>query len=105
MSEDGRRVAGIVSERDIVRHLHHVGAEVLDRPVAAIMTTAVHTCSLDDVVDQLAALMTTERVRHVPVIDGGALVGIVSIGDVVKTRIAELEKEYGHLYEYFTSGR
>ena len=83
VSPDG--LVGIVSERDVVRKLHELGAEILRRPVSEIMTTMVATCTPTDSVDSLSALMTTNRVRHVPVMDNGRLAGIVSIGDVVKT--------------------
>src|SRR5918912_2020997 len=95
VSPDG--VVGIVSERDVVRKLHERGAELLKQPVSEIMTTFVATCTPTDSVDSLSALMTKNRVRHVPVIDNGRLAGIVSIGDVVKTRMEELEAEQQQL--------
>ena len=98
-------VQGIVSERDIVRRLHERGADLLDRPVSDIMTTVVVTCAPGDSVDSLSALMTKNRVRHVPVIEGGQLAGIVSIGDVVKRRMDELESEQEQLQAYITQGR
>lgn len=97
-------VLGIVSERDIVRKLHEVGADLLRHPVSEIMTTTVATCAPGDSVDSLSALMTRNRVRHVPVMDGGRLAGIVSIGDVVKTRMEELEAEQQQLQAYITQG-
>jgi CBS domain-containing protein len=97
-------VAGIVSERDVVRQLHERGADILDRPVSEIMTTVVATCGLTASVDDLSVVMTQNRVRHVPVIDGGHLVGIVSIGDVVKTRMEELTTEQEQLQAYITQG-
>ncbi|MEW5810095.1 MAG: CBS domain-containing protein [Actinomycetota bacterium] len=102
VSADG--LQGIVSERDVVRGLHEIGAELLRRPVADIMTTVVATCGPDDSVDSLSALMTTNRVRHVPVVVDGRLRGIVSIGDVVKTRMEELEREQQRLQDYITQG-
>ncbi len=102
ISADG--LQGIVSERDVVRGLHETGAELLHRPVSEIMTTVVATCSPDDSVDSLSALMTTNRVRHVPVVVDGRLAGIVSIGDVVKTRMEELESEQQRLQAYITQG-
>ncbi|MBK9178024.1 MAG: CBS domain-containing protein [Acidimicrobiales bacterium] len=102
VSDDGRSIAGIVSERDVVRRLHEEGPAILDARVADIMTTEVHTCSPDDDVEQLMALMTEQRVRHVPVVVEGELAGIVSIGDVVKSRIGELESERKALVEYIT---
>jgi CBS domain-containing protein len=98
-------LVGIVSERDVVRKLHELGADLLARPVSEIMTAQVITCSPADSVDSLSALMTTNRVRHVPVIDGGELAGIVSIGDVVKTRMEELESQQEQLQAYITQGR
>lgn len=97
-------VVGIVSERDVVRELHTHGAAVLSRPVSKIMTSVVSTCSKSDTVDSLNSLMTENRVRHVPVLDDGRLIGIVSIGDVVKTRMEELEAEQAQLQSYITQG-
>ncbi|WP_375484175.1 CBS domain-containing protein [uncultured Mycobacterium sp.] len=95
---------GIVSERDVVRELHTHGARVLSWPVAKIMTSVVATCTKADTVDAISALMTKNRVRHVPVVENGKLAGIVSIGDVVKTRIDELEAEHAQLQSYITQG-
>ncbi|MEG8183039.1 CBS domain-containing protein [Nocardia terpenica] len=100
VSADGLALDGIVSERDIVRRLHRFGAELLDRPVADIMTTIVHTCSPDDRVESLRATMTEHHVRHLPVLLNGRMVGIVSIGDVVKNAISELQTEREHLVQY-----
>jgi CBS domain-containing protein len=97
-------VVGIVSERDVVRQLHAHGASVLSRPVSKIMTSVVSTCSKSDTVDSLTMLMTENRVRHVPVLEDGKLIGIVSIGDVVKTRMEELETEHEQLQSYITQG-
>ncbi|OBG72269.1 histidine kinase [Mycobacterium sp. E2462] len=97
-------VVGIASERDVVRQLHAQGPDVLNRPVSHIMTTMVATCTKSDTVDSLSALMTNNRVRHVPVLDGTELIGIVSIGDVVKTRMEELEAEQQQLHSYITQG-
>lgn len=102
VSPDG--LLGIVSERDVVRMLHEIGAELLNRPVSEIMTTLVATCSPEDSVDNLSVLMTTNRVRHVPVVVDGRLAGIVSIGDVVKIRMEELEREQQQLQAYITQG-
>jgi CBS domain-containing protein len=94
-------IDGIVSERDIVRHLSAAGGGLLDRPVSSIMTADVVTCRRDTTVEDLMRLMTDRRIRHVPVVDDdGALVGIVSIGDVVKNRISELESERDDLVGY-----
>lgn len=97
-------ILGIVSERDVVRYLHEQGPDLLRRPVGEIMSAVAVTCRPDDPVDDLAALMTNNRVRHVPVLDAGRLVGIVSIGDVVKTRMDELQSERQHLQAYITQG-
>ncbi|BBZ40512.1 CBS domain-containing protein [Mycobacterium conspicuum] len=101
---DADGVVGIVSERDVVRQLHTQGADILSGPVSKIMTAAVATCTKSDTVDSISALMTTNRVRHVPVLDGRNLIGIVSIGDVVKTRMEELEAEHEQLQSYITQG-
>jgi CBS domain-containing protein len=95
---------GIVSERDVVRQLHAHGASLLTQPVENIMTSMVSTCSKSDTVDSLTLLMTEHRVRHVPVLEDGNLIGIVSIGDVVKTRMEELESEHEQLQSYITQG-
>jgi CBS domain-containing protein len=100
VSADGRRIDGILSERDIARGLHERGAELLTQPVSGVMTGEVHTCVPGATVTELAQLMTDQRVRHVPVVDDGALVGIVSIGDVVKARLDELETERRQLVDY-----
>jgi CBS domain-containing protein len=100
VSADGG-IDGIVSERDIVRHLSAAGGGLLDRPVSSIMTADVVTCRRDATVEDLMRMMTDRRIRHVPVVDDdGALVGIVSIGDVVKSRISELEGERDDLVGY-----
>ena len=104
VSADGRGVDGIVSERDVVRALYERGADLLDEPVSRVMTAQVHTCLPDAGVEELARTMTEHRVRHVPVLDGGALVGIVSIGDVVKARLDELEAERAQLVDYIQTG-
>ena len=101
VSSDGQRVEGIVSERDVARGLHERGADLLTQPVASLMTAEVHTCPPGARVTDLAQTMTDHRVRHVPVVDDdGVLVGIVSIGDVVKARLDELEDERKQLVDY-----
>ncbi|MCT9930486.1 CBS domain-containing protein [Planotetraspora sp. A-T 1434] len=100
VSEDGVTIAGIVSERDIVRRLHERGADILTQPVSSIMTSEVRTCGPDANVDELRRTMTNHRVRHVPVVRDGRLAGIVSIGDVVKVAIEELETEKDALVGY-----
>ena len=105
VSGDGRAIEGIVSERDIVRATAGGGAGALDRSVGSVMSTDVVTCSSGDGVDRLMSLMTERRIRHLPVVDAhGHLVGIISIGDVVKARLAQLEHENEALTQYI-SGR
>ena len=99
VSTDGWTVEGIVSERDVVRRLHEAEG-VLDARVDTIMSSPVRTCEGHHTVDDLMLLMTERRFRHVPVVKDGALVGIVSIGDVVKSRISELEFERDQLDSY-----
>jgi len=97
------RLTGIVSERDVVRHLHRRGAELLDAPVSEIMTTVVATCRATDDVQALSRTMTERRIRHVPVVDDQErLTGIVSIGDVVKSRIDQLEEHRDQLEAYIS---
>lgn len=95
-------VDGIVSERDVVRHLHRVGTGVLDGPVSSIMTSDVHTCTGHDDISDLESRMTERRIRHVPVVEDDRLVAIVSIGDVVKHRIRDLAAERDQLEAYIT---
>ena len=102
VSGDGVRVDGIVSERDVVRRLQADGDAILDGAVSAIMTVEVRTCGPADQVDELMAVMTEGRFRHLPVLVEGRLAGIVSIGDVVKHRIAEVQDERDHLTAYIT---
>ena len=99
---DGTDVVGIVSERDIVRRLNDLGAGILDVTVAEIMTADVFSCGPADDVDDIAAIMTERRIRHMPVLDGGRLAGLVSIGDVVSSRIRQLEQDRGQLEHYIT---
>ncbi len=103
VSADGETIDGIVSERDVVRKLSERGDAVLGEPVSSIMSATVSTCSLDDDTESLMRMMTERRIRHVPVVDDGRLAGIVSIGDVVKNRIEELEKNRTELIEYITA--
>jgi CBS domain-containing protein len=100
VSDDGSAVSGIVSERDVVRHLHADGAGVLAQAVSTIMTSDVQTCTPDDGIEDLARVMTERRFRHVPVVVDGKLIAIVSIGDIVKWRIDELQTERDHLVGY-----
>ena len=103
VSADGERIDGILSERDIARGLHERGAGLLGDPVSSVMTAEVHTCPPTASVHELAQTMTDHRIRHVPVVDEGRLVGIVSIGDVVKARLDELESERAQLVDYIQS--
>jgi CBS domain-containing protein len=103
VSSDGRHIEGIISERDVARGLHERGAELLTDPVSSVMTAEVHTCRPDASVHDLARVMTDRRVRHVPVVEDDELAGIVSIGDVVKARLDELETERAQLVDYIQS--
>ncbi|MEV4281123.1 CBS domain-containing protein [Actinoplanes xinjiangensis] len=105
VSRDGSVVDGIVSERDVVRALAARGAAVLAEPVSAIATTQVRTVAPEAQLEEVERLMTERRFRHVPVVVDGALRGVVSIGDVVKNRIGELEDERSTLTGYITGER
>ncbi|MBW7920822.1 MAG: CBS domain-containing protein [Rubellimicrobium sp.] len=94
VSPDGARVDGILSERDIVREVGRRGAPCLTDPVASIMTRRITSCTRSDSVEHLMGLMTEGRFRHLPVMDGDRLAGLVSIGDVVKARISQLAMEH-----------
>jgi len=100
---NGGGVEGILSERDIVRALAEYGARVFDLPVSALMTRNVITCAPEDGVSGVMAEMTARRIRHLPVVEGGALIGIVSIGDVVKSHIDEVEHEASALRQFIAS--
>ena len=99
MGADGALV-GILSERDIIRALGASGAEALSSPVSRAMTAKVVTCRLETSIDELMEIMTSGRFRHVPVMEDGRVVGIVSIGDVVKHRVAEIEAESKAMRDY-----
>lgn len=99
VSEDGEHLIGIVSERDVVRQLHS-DEDVMERTVSHIMTTDVHTCAGEDSLSDLMQAMTERRIRHVPVVADGRFTGIISIGDVVKSRIRQLEFERDQLDSY-----
>jgi len=105
VSRDGTSVDGIASERDIVRALAKRGAAVMSEPVTAIYTAEVHTVMPQTPIEEVMRMMTRQRVRHAPVVADGALRGIVSIGDVVKNRIDELETERVALTDYITGTR
>lgn len=97
-------IAGIISERDIVRAIARNGAKALEEPVSKSMTREVITCREADTIDRLMAEMTVGRFRHLPVVEEGRLVGLVSIGDVVKQRIAEAEMEAAAMRQYIATG-
>ena len=99
---DGDTVAGIASERDIVRNLADKGDSLLQAPVRDIMTANVVTCSLNDEIDKVAEIMTERRIRHMPIVGDSGLAGIVSIGDVVSSRMRQLEQDRGQLEQYIT---
>lgn len=102
VSDDGSSVDGIISERDVVRVLARAGAESLDHAVSAIMTAQVETCHENATVDEVMGVMTESRFRHLPVVEDGRLGGIISIGDVVKSRMIELELQTENLQNYVT---
>jgi CBS domain-containing protein len=99
----GADIRGIISERDIVRALAKHGGDVLDRPAADFMTSKVVTCGVDDSVQEVMQKMTAGRFRHLPVVEQNALAGIVSIGDVVKHRMLEVEREAAEIREYIAT--
>ena len=105
VSVDGSSVDGILSERDVVRALDTSTVDLLERPVSEVMTGGVVTCSPGDTIESLMSLMTEKRIRHLPVVRDGGLVGIVSIGDVVKHRVSQLEDETRLMEEYIHHGR
>jgi len=100
VSKDGRSVDGILSERDIVHALADHGDRVLGLDVVQLMSRRVITCKFSDSIADLMALMTDRRIRHIPVVEGGALAGIISIGDVVKNRLDEVESEATSMREF-----
>ncbi len=100
--ESGGRLGGIISERDIIRALAKNGQDCMSRPVSEVMTRDVVTCQEADTLDELMAMMTARRFRHLPVVTDGGLVGIISIGDVVKHHVAEVEMEATAMREYIT---
>ncbi len=97
-------IEGIISERDIIRALSEAGGSCLQRPVAETMTRQVVTCQETDTLDELMAMMTQRRFRHLPVVTDGDLVGIISIGDVVKHHVAEIEMEATAMRAYIAHG-
>jgi len=104
VEEDDGKVAGIVSERDLVRAIGQAGTNVLKEPVSDYMTKTVVTAREADTIDRVMSEMSSHRFRHMPVVERGRLIGLVSIGDVVKMRIAEAEMEAAAMREYITTG-
>ncbi len=105
VSQDGIAILGVISEREIVRALAERGGHVLQESVTDLMTTDVVTCGPEDSLEKIMSLMTNRRIRHLPVAVEGALSGIVSIGDVVKWRLTELEDETRQMHSYISTGR
>ncbi len=106
VSADARRVEGIISERDIVRATAEARMpldQLISQPVRALMSMPVLTCTPDDTIDHVMAVMTNERVRHLPVCQDGQLCGLVSIGDIVKSRIGQLEEDHRVLVDYISA--
>ena len=101
---ESKNVIGIISERDIIRGLSKYGEKVLDMPSKALMTQNVITSGLDSHIDELMREMTNSRIRHMPIVEDEKLVGLISIGDVVKNRVEELQAEGEMLREYIASG-
>lgn len=95
-----QRIVGIISERDIVRALAEHGADALNEPVSRAMTRRVETCNESQTIGSIMERMTIGKLRHMPVVDRGRLVGIVSIGDVVKDRLQEMERESAAMHDY-----
>lgn len=104
VTDDDGGVVGILSERDIVRGLSSKGIALMSQAVSEVMTSAVVTCEPDAAIEELMRNMTSHRIRHLPVIDDGRLSGVISIGDVVKFRLDELEAENTQLHEYIERG-
>lgn len=102
--DQGGEIVGIFSERDAVRGMALHGEALKDRKVSDLMTKDVQVCSENDDIDQLMRVMTTRRIRHLPVVSDGALVGIVTIGDVVKSKLDEVEMEVDNLRQYIVAG-
>lgn len=105
VSADGATIGGIISERDVVRAIAARGDDALAGAVADLMTTDVHTCTPRTTVGELMSVMTERRFRHCPVVVEGELAGMISIGDVVRARVEELEQEAQQLSDYIATGR
>jgi CBS domain-containing protein len=104
VADEHDQVVGIISERDIVRVLGRAGPSALDKPISSCMTRDVVSCREADTIERLMSEMTSHRFRHMPVVERGRLNGLVSIGDVVKMRIAEAEMEAAAMRDYITTG-
>ncbi|MDP7624835.1 MAG: CBS domain-containing protein [Rhodospirillales bacterium] len=104
VTDQADAVEGIISERDVVRGLAQHGSSILDKKVEELMTKNVITHGLDDHIDDLMQEMSKSRIRHLPILDDGKLVGVISIGDVVKNRVKELEAEGNMLRDYIATG-
>jgi len=104
VSTDGHKIEGIVSERDIVHALAKHGAAALAGPISGIMSHKVQTCDEGDSETELMALMTQNRIRHLPVVSKGKLIGMVSIGDVVKLRVEQIERDAADMKAYIAGG-
>jgi CBS domain-containing protein len=102
--DDAGALCGIISERDLARGLADYGAKLLEMRVSQLMTSEVHTCTPDDDLEKLMKQMTEGRFRHLPVLRDGEMIGIISIGDVVKHRLQELESETHMLHDYIAGG-
>ncbi len=103
VTDDDGKLAGIISERDIVRALNERGGGVQDLGVSELMTRSVITCTPENSIEEVMALMTSHGIRHLPVVDGGALLGVVSILDVVKSRLSEVETDYSVLRTFMST--
>jgi CBS domain-containing protein len=103
VTANDRQVVGIISERDIVRLLSNTDNNRFENAVASAMTKDVKTCRPDDTIQHVMQVMTAGRFRHMPVVDGGKLSGVISIGDVVKLRLEEMERESEHLKQYIAT--
>ncbi|MCF6320652.1 MAG: CBS domain-containing protein [Rhizobiaceae bacterium] len=101
--DKGGKVRGILSERDIVRDIAHDGAAILENSISSCMTKNVLSCKRDDSIDSVMEIMTEKHFRHMPVTEGGKLVGVISIGDVVKCKIEQAEKDAQELMNYIAS--
>jgi CBS domain-containing protein len=103
VEDDSGKIAGILSERDIVGGMGPHGADLHDVPVSELMTTSLVKCAPDDTVLEAMAMMTDRRIRHLPVFDGDELVGLISVGDLVKCRISEVQAEAEAMRQYISS--